>query len=313
MDRRLQYSLLLFSFLALLIPNARAKVYYVSSSAGTDGNRTKAEAGNPLTPWKTIQFALDSADAGDTVSVAAGNYVGSTVINKAVSLIGVSNAGAKPVLTGPALKVLHVLAPNVTISNFQILMNTVEDPQLAGHQTDSLFGIKAENGFDNLTITDCFFLATGNSTTNKPELEWNAFGIFLDGTTEMVTVKRNVFGQTNLNTGVSLGRSIRIWGCQGVIGGPNPADSNYTLSYLGIQMGRPGGPFTIQHNTLNGAGLDIYGIAAGTTVVADNKFNAIVPRYVLTQLDIKGITKANSFLDVRRNTFYNFGYFFAEQ
>ncbi len=48
-------------------------IYHVDVSKGDD-TRTAEEAGNPETPWKTIQMAATIAKEGDTVLVAPGTY-----------------------------------------------------------------------------------------------------------------------------------------------------------------------------------------------------------------------------------------------
>jgi hypothetical protein len=46
--------------------------FYVSISG--DDSRTSAQANNPLTPWKTIQKAVDNISGGDTILIGGGTY-----------------------------------------------------------------------------------------------------------------------------------------------------------------------------------------------------------------------------------------------
>jgi len=54
----------------LCIINVRADTYYVSNT----GNNSYG--GDQNNPWKTLQYAADHADPGDTVIVEPGNYIG---------------------------------------------------------------------------------------------------------------------------------------------------------------------------------------------------------------------------------------------
>ena len=53
----------------LVRASATGLVYYVDAASGSDSND-----GSQGSPWKTIQKAADSLSAGQTVSVAAGQY-----------------------------------------------------------------------------------------------------------------------------------------------------------------------------------------------------------------------------------------------
>jgi hypothetical protein len=58
------------------IGTTAAATYYVSDSLGLDANN-----GSATTPWKTIQYAVDTVSPGDTIIVKPGSY-GRTVITK---------------------------------------------------------------------------------------------------------------------------------------------------------------------------------------------------------------------------------------
>ncbi|MES2389527.1 MAG: right-handed parallel beta-helix repeat-containing protein [Bacteroidota bacterium] len=286
----------------MLVPRAYAGTYYVS----TTGNN--ANDGSQATPWRDIQFAINSAASGDVVMVLPGTYSEFDSIGKPLSLIGVSNgAGVKPVLNGSATPpgaaagyVLAVGAPNVTISNFTINVD----------QVFQYYGIKAINGgFDNLTITDCYILSGANISPNNL-MTFDSWGIYAQTLgSDRVTIKRNHIMPKILNTSQAFGRAIRLLGPTGFIGGTDPADSNVTLAYYGVQYGDPGGAFIIQNNKFYGYGVELFGTAAGQPgLIADNKFDTYSPQYIAAELEIKDV-RANSGLTVTRNTFSGYGIF----
>jgi hypothetical protein len=73
-------------FLAILVVAVTLLCGMTASAAGSD------EAGNTCLssadPCQTIQWAITKAEAGDTVSIAAGTYVGEFQLNKELTLVG---------------------------------------------------------------------------------------------------------------------------------------------------------------------------------------------------------------------------------
>lgn len=122
--------------------HAAATTRYVATTGDDSDNDCTAVA----TPCQTIQYAVDQADPGDTVSIAAGSYPESVDIRYALTITG---AGASSTfVTGdgeedPSLFVDGLdteTPPDVTISN------------VAASNNDSADGIDVEGG--NATLTD---------------------------------------------------------------------------------------------------------------------------------------------------------------
>ncbi|WP_373494388.1 right-handed parallel beta-helix repeat-containing protein [Aquiflexum sp.] len=115
-------------------PSISSTRIYVALSG--DDSRSKTEANNPLTPWKTIQKAVDNISAGDTLFIAGGTY------HEKVAVTGTaSGTAAKPTLIRNM--------PGQTV---------ILDGKNEGNQWESLFkitsaehievrGLKAKNGF----------------------------------------------------------------------------------------------------------------------------------------------------------------------
>ena len=66
---RARYLALVFLIALIAIPTYAGFVYYVNGVSGND-----ASPGTQAAPWKTIQKAANTLQAGDTVIVSAGTY-----------------------------------------------------------------------------------------------------------------------------------------------------------------------------------------------------------------------------------------------
>ncbi len=64
--------------------NAWAAIYYVST--GGSDSYTNAQAQNVASPWRTINYAIKAAAAGDTIIVRGGTYYERVLVNKQLTL-----------------------------------------------------------------------------------------------------------------------------------------------------------------------------------------------------------------------------------
>lgn len=111
----------LLALLLSVAPSAfTGRSWYVNGTDGSDGNNCLSAT----TACKTIGHAISLAVSGDTIRVAAGNYVENLTIGVSLSLIG---AGAKnTAITGispfPTIRALTISAANaqVTVTGFTI-------------------------------------------------------------------------------------------------------------------------------------------------------------------------------------------------
>ena len=105
------YSLLILVFVFSLSLSAFAQTNYYVAIGGSNG-----AAGSSGAPWLTIQYAIDTAAGGDIINVAAGTYTENVVINKGLSLQGVSGA-----IIAPATGIgVEIQASNVTVNLFTV-------------------------------------------------------------------------------------------------------------------------------------------------------------------------------------------------
>ena len=110
------------------------------------GARAATITVGPSGDYSTIQSAVTAADAGDTISVAAGTYEESLVITKTLTLLG---AGASSTILRDDLLVIDASSTDLDISGF-----TIEFQET---------GIYAD---DELSAHDVVFQGIGDGTTN---------------------------------------------------------------------------------------------------------------------------------------------------
>lgn len=288
-------------------------IYYVDDNSGVD-SRTNDQARNPATPWRTITNALARVSDGDTIQVFEGTYTESNLrITKQIKLYGNvvgigsgvgAGTGIKPIINGDTtLHMVQVLAPNVRIENFNIQVQ----------QTTVKHGVYApSSGFNNLELIGNEIVSTRPSIV-QPCLDFSTFGVrLLGGGNDSVKIKRNIIAPAIIGTNCIFGRAIRMVGAHGVIGGPDPLDSNFIAAYYGIQAGdNSGGPLLIQNNFILGNAIEINvpETNSGVHRILDNKLNAVIADSVFALIEIKNNTNPGSFIEIARNQFSTFGGF----
>ena len=70
----------------LVSPAAAATQYFVSGSSGTDVGGCGTVAGTGA--CKTLDYAIDAAAAGDTITLGNGDYSISTILTKSITISG---------------------------------------------------------------------------------------------------------------------------------------------------------------------------------------------------------------------------------
>jgi len=149
----------------LMVPARAASTWYVDT-LGTDDASHGTEPG--VNAFKTITYAINSANAGDTIMVAAGTYNEEVNITKALTIMG---AGANSTFidgTGVTLEsaglVKITAAGNVLFSGFTV-ENASLDPNL------NEFGIFSQCSTSGVTYTVSNNSIIGTGDTNPNDFE----------------------------------------------------------------------------------------------------------------------------------------------
>ena len=82
-----------------------------------------------VSPSESLQAVIDAAQAGDTLELAAGKYIGKIVINKSLILQGQGEHAA--IIEGDRIgRTISVAAPDVTIKNLTVTRSGLSLPDM---------------------------------------------------------------------------------------------------------------------------------------------------------------------------------------
>jgi VCBS repeat-containing protein len=165
---------------------------------GDDAYSLVDRSGANVGGYQTIQAAIDAADAGDTVLIAAGTYAENVTVNEAVTIkganAGTAGAGTRASAESSIVGQITVTA-NATIDGVEIRNTTAN---ASGNDAATKFeGVRVKGDVD-VTVTNSIFYSTGaNGTTNNSNnnISTEDKAIFLDTTaTGAITISNNLFG-----------------------------------------------------------------------------------------------------------------------
>lgn len=193
--RRTFFALLLFG-VVLAAPAVSATTRYVA----TFGGNTSNDCADPNSPCATIQYALDQADSGDTVSVAGGTYHESILITKSLMLVGAgSGAGGTTTIDGSGsddsifVGGIDLLSPPIVTIQYvdvsgNLAFNGITIDQAQVTVVDSTV---SDNGREGVQVND-----NGQATVSRCIVSGNADGgVIVEGGSarvEMSTVDANI-------------------------------------------------------------------------------------------------------------------------
>jgi parallel beta-helix repeat protein len=150
----------------------------------------------PAAKYKTIQSALNSANNGDIINVAAGTYKESIVIyDKSVSFQG--QAGKYPSVYGFTMSWSSDKLGSANINGFSITRDGVRGGLLGG------------NTIRNNKFSNCGISGGGPEFSNNVIMN-NLFtngGIYLDDRSTGNTVTGNTFSKSKIGLGLYMGAS----------------------------------------------------------------------------------------------------------
>ncbi|NII25621.1 T9SS type A sorting domain-containing protein [Pseudoflavitalea sp. X16] len=308
-----------------------SQVIHVSpSGSNTTGN---GSAGNP---YQTITYGIAMASAGNTVQLAAGTYNELVVIDKSVTIDGVSNSQAivnytgtisNYTNTGTVLPTLFkVTAQNVVIRNIRFMVNT-NIVHSAVHTSGDASGLQVLNNdirasasgiqFSPAAITALAY-ARRNAIALNPNIALGAskYTFVNPGITGIKVAGNFISGTTAAMNGwydINFRAGVHADNVSGLVVGGTVAEKNIlqTINQDVLVRFAINGDITIRNNELNGGGVEVSTIngATGTVMIDSNYFNylpPVVPDFPLLRLMSNSAGKNTI---VRGNTFYNHNWF----
>jgi nitrous oxidase accessory protein NosD len=298
------FSRCLFSafFLALFVAapiTAHAADRYVSIAGANVAN----DCLSSITPCRTIQYAVNQSDPGDTVNVASGTFAGlaptgTITIDKQLTLLGAKagvdargRAGAETMIT--ATGGISVEASGVVIDGF-----TIEDSE----NTPTGFGVFIANGVDGTRIVNNIIMD-------------NIAGIGLAnvGHTQAV-IQYNVFQNNNVPGPLS---GIGIYTGEDIGGGPVAnvlIDSNLftgqyfaAVAFRGADIAHPDSNITISNNTMDACGYGVVLYNTSLAAITDNTITNtnVAPQPLGAIATAIGLHGGNSEITIEGNNLQN--------
>ena len=147
--------------------------YYVA----TTGNDSTGD-GSSGSPWKTIQFAIDNVQSGDTIHVENGTYTENVDVNKTVNLIGDGYQNTTVSAASSGDHVFDVSVNNVNISGFTVTGATNSGKggiYLNNANNSNIFNNNASNNNYGIYLSYSFTNSLINNTANAN----NGRGIYI--------------------------------------------------------------------------------------------------------------------------------------
>jgi len=273
---------------------------YVSTT-GNDASNNCTSMGSPC---KTINAAVTSAIAGDSILIAPGSYAlsGTLGLSKSDLKINAQNPNSKPIITSDASDVITLGAPNISINNIIIKMGLTS--------TTGLRGIVGASNFSGINISDCEFYSTNPGGFLSTGMVFNSYAILLYEPSSQViniTIANNIIGIANTGNDV-FGRGIGLGFNAGSTAGPGGLlDGNDISAYYPIQAIGLSSDITISNNHLKG--MTMFNSTKNNAIAtfSNNVLDAVADQYaanIFTLLDIRA-TNTGSVV-VSHNTFNNF-------
>lgn len=249
---------------------AHTTTWYVSPT-GDDAND-----GTEISPYRTIQHAVDQAAAGDIIEVmdddieSTADYIENIAVNKKLTIERYNDTGANP----------QVMASNSNSHIFSISASyvTIRGLDIYGATGPSVAGIYLASGVQNCTIENnrCGWDSTHN----------NYYGIYLYSSSNN-TVSGNTCSNSNdhgiylrsssnntlsNNTCSSNSKGILLWSSSNNIVLDNTCNSNLT----GILLYESSSSNTLSGNVCNSNnsfGIDAYD-SSNSTIISGNTCNS---------------------------------------
>lgn len=142
-----------------------------------------------VSPQDNLQAAIDSAQAGDTVQLAAGKYAGKIIINKPLTIQGAANHAT--IIEGDRTgRTISVLAPDVTLKNLTVTASGLSLPDMDA-------GVFLDKTATRAKVLDNHILD-------------NSVGVYVWGAAESLVQGNTIVGNKQLRVN-ERGNGVTLW------------------------------------------------------------------------------------------------------
>ena len=254
--------------------------------------------------YSTIQAAITAASSGDSIAVGAGTFYENVLINKPLTLTGVSSTTT--IIDGGAVgNPINVNASNVSITDLKVT-NSYSDSDAAG--------IRVNSGYTGFYLSDV--IATGNngsgihvtsgaSTIRNCIASDNIWGIRIDFSNNHTINNCQVFGNNRLDDEVipsAYGQGIRVISVLDSTISSSTIYDNSRQAILISESGSDSRNITLTGNTIYNNGLNV----AEGGIEATNADNVYIRNSTIRNNLGPGIKAASTpYVEVSSSTIYS--------
>ena len=315
------------------LPAFSQTIYVAPSGNDVSGSGT---AGNP---YKTITQGVAMAAAGNTIQLGSGTYNELVVINKSVTIDGVSASQATVTYTGtiadystsgtvlPTL--FKVTAQNVVIRNINFVVNQ-NIVHSAVHTAGDASGLQVLNNTIKASLTNIIpFIGTAATALNyakrnaialNPSIIYGVskYSSAPSGLSNVKISGNMITGTTAAQNGImeaNFRAGVHADNVYDLLVGGTTAEKNtiQTINQDVIVRFFLNGDVTIRNNEFNGGGVELSttNSSSGTITVDSNYFNYLpptVPAFALLRA-LNGSTNKTTI--IKGNTFYNHNWYLS--
>jgi len=292
--KKLIYLIVLIAILGLIIPGCIPVVPPTGQNeSGTLPNKNPSVLNVPTATYPTIQSAIDAAGSGDTVNVAAGEYIEQLLITKSLILLGAGGStttikappSGRSTIVESGIAWDYVVAVDGGSSTIDVKIEgfTIDANGQGGSSLQNFAGVFLRNVGDG-TNDGLYSCTVYNFSSYGPD--WSGtyntwmgnYGVQVYGTSDLTIHDTDIDNYTV--SGISArGVNVDITVTSNDLDG---TDSDYAGIYLREATGTISGNNIHDHpkTSIGGIGIYLYDVGSGVMVDDSTSANIFTDNYI---------------------------------